>query len=71
MISSRMVTSRVREKIIWTPKKIYKNICNDIRLLREEFRQFLRILPEMLGFGSDRSSRVHTSTKIFGKLLAT
>ena len=32
---------------------------------------FLRIMPEMLGFGSDRSSRVHTSTKIFGKLLGT
>ena len=32
---------------------------------------FLRILPEMLGFGIDRSSRVHTSTKIFGKLLGT
>ena len=30
---------------------------------------FLRIVPEMLGFYSDRSSRVHTSTKIFGKLL--
>ena len=30
---------------------------------------FLRIVPEMLGFGIDRSSRVHTSTKIFGKLL--
>ena len=30
---------------------------------------FLRIVPEMLGFCSDRSSRVHTSTKIFGKLL--
>jgi len=26
IISSYMVTSRVREKIIWTPKKIYKNI---------------------------------------------
>ena len=32
---------------------------------------FLRIVPEMLGFGIDRSSRVHTSTKIFGKLLGT
>ena len=32
---------------------------------------FLRILPEMLGFYSDSSSRVHTSTKIFGKLLGT
>ena len=30
---------------------------------------FLRIVPEMLGFYSDSSSRVHTSTKIFGKLL--
>ena len=30
---------------------------------------FLRIVPEMLGFYSDRRSRVHTSTKIFGKLL--
>ena len=30
---------------------------------------FLRIVPEMLGFYSDRISRVHTSTKIFGKLL--
>ena len=30
---------------------------------------FLRIVPEMLGFCRDRSSRVHTSTKIFGKLL--
>ena len=30
---------------------------------------FLRIVPEMLGFYGDRSSRVHTSTKIFGKLL--
>ena len=32
---------------------------------------FLRIVPEMLGFCIDRSSRVHTSTKIFGKLLGT
>ena len=32
---------------------------------------FLRILPEIGGFCSDRSSRVHTSTKIFGKLLGT
>ena len=32
---------------------------------------FLRIVPEMLGFGSDSSSRVHNSTKIFGKLLGT
>ena len=32
---------------------------------------FLRIQPEMLGFGIDRNSRVHTSTKIFGKLLGT
>ena len=32
---------------------------------------FLRILPEMLGLYSDSSSRVHTSTKIFGKLLGT
>ena len=30
---------------------------------------FLRIVPEMLGFFTDRSSRVHTSTKFFGKLL--
>ena len=30
---------------------------------------FLRILPEIGGFCGDRSSRVHTSTKIFGKLL--
>ena len=29
----------------------------------EGYRQFLRIVPEMLGFGSDRSSRVRTSTK--------
>ena len=29
---------------------------------------FLRIQPEMLGFDSDRVSRVHSSTKIFGKL---
>ena len=32
---------------------------------------FLRIVPEIGGFCSDRSSRVHTSTKIFGKLLGT
>ena len=32
---------------------------------------FLRIVPEMLGFYSDRSSRLHASTKIFGKLLGT
>ena len=32
---------------------------------------FLRILAKMLGFYSDRRSRVHTSTKIFGKLLGT
>ena len=32
---------------------------------------FLRIVPEMLGFGIDRNSRVHTSTQIFGKLLGT
>ena len=32
---------------------------------------FLRIVPEMLGFYSDRISRVHTSTKLFGKLLGT
>ena len=31
----------------------------------------LRILPEMGGFFRDRSSRIHTSTKIFGKLLGT
>ena len=32
---------------------------------------FLRIVPEIGGFCSDRSSRIHTSTKIFGKLLGT
>ena len=32
---------------------------------------FLRILPEIGGFYSDRNYRVHTSTKIFGKLLGT
>ena len=32
---------------------------------------FLRIVPEIGGFGIDRSYRVHTSTKIFGKLLGT
>ena len=38
-------------------------VCNGICLLMEEFRQFLRIVPEMLGFYSDRSSRIPASIK--------
>ena len=40
-------------------------------MLRGADGSILRILPEIGGFGIDRSSRVHTSTKIFGKLLGT
>ena len=43
---------------------------NDVMLFGVD-GSFLRIVPEMLGFGIDRSSRVRTSTKIFGKLLGT
>ena len=61
VLGARKWTSReVPSRQCTTSREV---ICNGICLLMEEFRQFLRILPEMLGFDSDRSSRLHASTK--------